>query len=448
MKGGKKNVLLVLTDQQFADAMSCRMGSQYIHTPIMDELAARGTLFTKAYTPHPLCVPARASIITGQYPHELGIMNLAAYPRLGNPGKLVDHQRYPSIGTHFRNCGYATAYVGKWHVPLDINDPGVSGFDFAENIVIKKMQIRHDVHSHNGVDLKNVETISGFLKQERDRPFFAVVSFNNPHNICEWARNQFRDNMPDGDVGTPPAVEECPPVPVNLAQPEDEVDILVQMREESDRRRSAFLNDAEWRIYLWAYYRMIELVDRRLGELMQVLRDTGQEDDTVIVFTSDHGDAGGAHSWNQKRVFYEESSRVPFILVGPGVAGGVTSDVLVQTGIDTFPTLCRAAGVDCPEGLPGLDVRSPAIAERSHIICTTTFRKNSEVDPQQGDIHGHMVRSHRFKYCVYDTGEHRESLYDIDQDPGEMKNLARDPAHADTLQWHRDRHREMFGEAF
>ncbi len=438
----KKNVLLILTDQQFADAMSCRMGTDYIHTPVMDELAARGTLFSKAYSPHPLCVPARASLITGRYPHELGIMDLDAFPKPGgdNAGVLIDHDRYPSIGTHFRNCGYATGYIGKWHIPLDINDPDVCGFDFAENIYIEAIRDGRVVHRHNGVDIKNAEVADRFLRTERDSPFFLTVSFNNPHNICEWARNQLRDDMPDGDVGPPPPVEQCPPVPANLGAPEDEADILLQMRAESARiRKAGLFDDNEWRIYLWAYYRMVELVDRRLGQIMETLRQTGQADNTVVLFTSDHGDACGAHTWHQKRVFYEESSRIPFIVCQPGGAGGDTSDALVQMGIDLFPTLCAAAGVPTPDGLPGLDVCSTAVAERDHIICSTTFERKIEFDPERKGVEGWMVRSARFKYCVYDLGAHRESLYDIDNDPGEMKNLARDPAYREQLQWHRDR---------
>lgn len=132
MTSSKPNILFLMTDQQFGDAMSCRMGNQFIHTPNMDKLAEQGTLFSRAYCPHPLCVPCRSSMITGRYPHELGIMELDAYGKVGGEHpQPVDTHRFPTLATHFRNHGYETGYLGKWHIPLGLDNRDTSGFDFS-----------------------------------------------------------------------------------------------------------------------------------------------------------------------------------------------------------------------------------------------------------------------------------------------------------------------------
>ena len=103
--------------------------------------------------------------------------------------------------------------------------------------------------------------------------------------------------------------------------------------------------EKEWREYIWAYYRKIEGVDKRIGRVLDALRESGQEDDTVVLFTSDHGDCQGAHRWNQKTVFYEESARVAFIISCKGLTSGTVSRDLVHTGVDLLPTLCDYAGI-------------------------------------------------------------------------------------------------------
>ncbi len=126
-----------MTDQQSSDAMSCRIGSDYITTPAMDSLAANGMLFTRAYCPHPLCVPSRTSMLTGRYPHETGV--------LSNADRSKDLSAFPGLGRIFRDAGYDTGYVGKWHVPYPIEDPETHGFRYCANI------------RNNGADLHNLD---------------------------------------------------------------------------------------------------------------------------------------------------------------------------------------------------------------------------------------------------------------------------------------------------
>ena len=106
------NILFIMTDQQSADALSCRMGDRYLKTPALDRLAARGTFFTRAYSPNPLCMPARNSIFTGRHPHETGVTDNSDM----RSGRTLDPADFPTLGTYFRRAGYETAYFGKWHL--------------------------------------------------------------------------------------------------------------------------------------------------------------------------------------------------------------------------------------------------------------------------------------------------------------------------------------------
>jgi len=185
---------------------------------------------------------------------------------------------------------------------------------------------------------------------------------------------------------------------------------------------------------------MNEILDGRIGELLRVLKETGHWNDTMIVFTSDHGDGNAHHHWNQKQVLYDESARVPFIVAQPGSGmGRVDEKQLVNTGIDLIPTLCGLAGIECPEELKGHDwssslAESELPMQRDHIIIETEFGTFGK----PAGVMGRAVRTNRFKYMVYSKGDSREFFADMENDPGEMKNLAGDPEYDEELERHRD----------
>ena len=418
----RPNILLVMTDQQSADAMSCRMGGTYLATPAMDSLAARGVSFTRAYTANPLCVPARTALFTGRPPHVTGFET--------NDLKRPLDGAHRCFATLFRDAGYDTGYFGKWHVPFPAKDTAAHGFDLMGAI------------KNNGADSEIPAAAAAFTKRPRGKPFLLVTSFVNPHNICEWARG---DELKDGEVGAPPPPEACPPAVENLAPPEDEADGMLLMRR-SYQNNALFpvgnFDKDKWRQYRWAYFRMIEKVDAHLATILAALRESGQIDRTVIVFTSDHGDAQGAHGWNQKTIFYDNVARVPLMIAGPGAALGSLSDRLVNTGTDLLPTLCEFAGIPAPAALPGRSLRAsvqdPKTADpRTHVVSEINMAQGGPVDGQTPTLLGRMVRSRRFKYCAYSIGTQRESLFDQDRDPGEMVNLARKAEHRQELVLHR-----------
>ena len=195
-------------------------------------------------------------------------------------------------------------------------------------------------------------------------------------------------------------------------------------------------------------------MDKAIGVVLEALRAGGYEKDTVVVFLSDHGDCHGAHHWNQKTVFYDESARVPLIISWKGKTPKGISNTLVNTGTDVIPTLCDFAGIDVPAGLPGKSMKAPALGRtpdwnREYVVSENHMVQCVPVDGKDLKPQGRMVRSHRYKYCLYSEGQRRESLVDMEKDPGEMVNQAGNPDFKDVLNRHRaflkehaERHRD------
>ena len=403
----RPNILFIMTDQQFAGAMSCA-GNPDLKTPAMDHLAQHGTRFEKAYCSNPLCVPSRTVMMTGRMPHETGIAtNMAVHTSSFDT---------PMLGHFFANAEYECGYAGKWHLPVKLSQTERHGFSwFPEK-------------NGTGSDVDIPAAAAQFFGRQRTQPFLMVASFVNPHDICQWARG---DTLPHGAIPDPPDAATCPALPPNFALPEHEPDVIRRIQHSSKSvYPSVDWTPEKWRQYRWAYCRLVEKVDAQIGQVLDALRKTGHENDTLIVFTADHGDGNAAHHWNQKQVLYEEPTRVPFIVSGtPFATAGVTDDThLVSTGLDLIPTLCDYAGVAVPDGLRGRSVRPLAEGGgveswRDYIVSETEFEYEKTVT----GIQGRMLRTQRHKYIVYSEGTLREQLFDLTKDPGEMDNLAVNP---------------------
>lgn len=419
----RPNLLVITTDQQFAGALSCA-GNKDVHTPYMDRIASRGIRYEWAYCASPACVPSRTSYMTGRYPHETTVTyNTETHPVDAICG-----------ATFFREAGYDTGHVGKWHIPHSIHDQAWSGFRYIAEA------------RHNEVDAAIPAAVETFLNERRENPFLLFASFVNPHDICEWARmaSGYDERFKNGTIPEAPAAADCPLLPDNFAVPPGEPRAIREHQAAPGNagtypvKHWGGSDDARWRQYRWAYYRMVEQVDHYIGHVLAALEKSGQADHTAIVFMSDHGDGMGAHRWNQKMLFYEECVRVPFIVMPPGQQGseGSTSKRLVQTGLDLFPTLFDLAGLPVPASMTGQSAISPEgpSPRRTHLVTETNLQP---AYGEQGIVDGRMIRSDRYKYICYANGQHEEQLFDLDSDPGEMKDLTRDPGHQEILHYHR-----------
>lgn len=400
------NILLIINDQQTAEAMSCA-GNKWVKTPHMDRLAGHGTRFTKAWCAQPLCVPSRAAMLTGKYPHQVGAP-INVHEKKGYWGDDIK-----VMGKIMKDAGYETGYVGKWHVPIPTKSVEKHGFDYIVNTERGDWQ-----------DASIPADCAKFMKKQKgDKPFFLVASFINPHDICEWARGQA---LRMDEIGNPPALEDCPPLPDNLEIPEGEPTFLRKMHLKSPKQYPTVgWEDNRWREYQWAYYRLIEKVDGYIGRVLESLERNGHLDNTIIVFVSDHGDGNGSHRLNQKQVLYEEATNVPFIVshLSKGQKR-VNNTTLVNTGLDLIPTFCEYAHVEIPKELDGVSVKKYVEevekSGRTYLFAETEFAQGTKSFGSKG----RAVRNQQYKYVVYNKGENRDQLFDLKNDPGEMNDLS------------------------
>lgn len=404
----RPNIIYIMTDQQSATAMSCA-GNPDVHTPNMDRLAANGVRFTNAYTAMPLSGPARATMFTGYMPSESGMLE--------NEVPLVDSLRHNTVGTLVKNAGYDCAYAGKWHVNTISIPDGEFGF---RNI------------KDNG-DQGLAEACVDYLRNRPEWPFFLVASFTNPHNICEFARGQ---RTPHAGIPSPATLEDCPNLPDNFAvAPYDASVLQFEKHQNYSLYPTVSYTPDDWRRFRYAYYRLVEAVDAEIGKIVDEIDRQNLWKNTVIVFTSDHGDGNGAHQWNQKTALYEDVNNIPFIVCLPGKKNaGEVSEALVNNCIDFMPSICDWTGAEMPAGRNGASFRP--YAEKGtegpeYIVTETNFLQTS------GTV-GWMVRSAQYKYVLYDKGQYREMLYDMTSDRGEMVNLAVESRYADIVKKHRE----------
>lgn len=346
----RPNIILITTDQQSADAMSFRMGKRWLNTPNMDKLASEGVVFKNAYVANPICAPSRNSIITGLYPHITRIEGNKELTVKDNPNqrkKSWTTEDFTSMGTYFKNVGYETAYFGKWHLNYNPKDIKAHGFETSE------------FTTENGKDSELPAVVNNFLGKQHTKSFLMFVSLLNPHNICEYARFQ---KLPDGPIEPVPQLQELlPPLKKNLLPPKNEADAMTLMRQSYHNNLKLFpvgnYTFQDWQRLAWGYYRLIEKTDSILGQILSSIKENGYDKNTLIIFTSDHGECLGAHEFNQKTVLYEESTRVPFIVRYMGKLKPGRNNSLVNTGVDILPTLFDFANINQPNILPGKSLK-------------------------------------------------------------------------------------------
>ncbi|RMF39252.1 MAG: DUF4976 domain-containing protein [Planctomycetota bacterium] len=432
--GGKYNVLLIVSDDLTATALSC-YGSPLCQTPNIDALALSSVRFTRAYCQGTYCGPSRASFLSGYYPHALNILNYIS-PR----GAIGDRATWPQ---HFKNAAYTTARVSKifhmgvpggiekgddgaddpaswtmrfnspgpeWRAPgqgetLEGNPDGkINGPVGGNTFVVVQADDPDEFHS----DGKTARKACELIDELKDQRFFLGVGFVRPHVPFVAPRPYFAP-YPWENALLPPKIpgdwDDIPPLGINYKT-----------------SKNMKMNLTQQKKAVAGYCAAVAFMDAQVGKVLAALRDAGLEDETIVIFTSDHGYHLGEHDFWAKVSLHEESAAVPLLIRVPGKPPAVC-DSLVEL-LDLFPTTASLCGLEVPDRLQGHDI-SPLLDDPRAAVRSAAFSVNGK---------GFLLRTDRYAFIQYrEDGSGGYELFDMQSDPHQHDNLADDPPFQELL---------------
>ncbi len=431
----RPNVLFIIVDQ-----MRRPMWTPEDITPNFDRLAASGVSFTSAYCSAVMCSPSRACIMTGtQTTQNRMFLNCDRYTRGTQPD--LD-PKIPTLGQIFARAGYRTLYRGKWHLTHEqgrtdgIDNYGFEGWTWLDGLTGR----RTDCGEINGGGPRcGEENDPIFARQAADwlhgqagrtEPWLLVCSLVNPHDICQYPGNYpaFRKLPVEIDSPPPNWNDDLSTKPKAHARWQFYCDLIYG--------RVKRTSELAWRKYLDFYVWCLRDMDRNLGTVLDALDASGHRENTLVVFTSDHGEMGGSHGLRYKGYFaYEEEINVPLVFSWPGRIGAGLTTRALASGVDLLPTLTSLAGIHNPGYTAGVDL-TPALkdpagaAVRDHVIFheDVNYLGGLEIIP----TNIRAIRDSEWKYVYYFNPARADivdyEIYNLKDDPLEMVNLARDPA--------------------
>jgi choline-sulfatase len=416
-----KNVLFIMADEHQAAALSC-LGHGVVKTPNLDRLAARGTSFVNAYSPSPICVPARAAVATGKYVHRTGFWdNAHGYDgRVKGWGHVLQTAGVPvtSIGKlHYRSEEDPTGF-DRQILPIHIAGGVGQVWGSVRNplpTTRKATGMLHPIGAgtapHNVYDMKVADAAASWLVEQgsdRETPWCAFVSFVAPH-FPLTAPEEFLDLYPPQDM----------PLPAVRPGPDYDLHPWVARMNDIENSDDELSTDDNRQKAIAAYYALCSFVDAQIGKVLDALAASGQEDETLVIYTSDHGENLGMRGRWGKSLLYRESTHVPLILAGPGIGGGSRVRTAVSL-LDIAPTITSAFGLPVDPDWPGQSLCT--FAAQADDCDRIVFSEYHAANSPSG---GFMVADARWKYHEY-VGYEPE-LFDLAQDPLETRNLAGDP---------------------
>ncbi len=407
-KQTKPNILYVFADQlRYSELGSS--GNKIVQTPNLDKLAERGIVFDQAFSSCPICSPYRCQIITGKYPHKNGVVDNEYKPRTD---QVTIHQV-------LKRAGYSTAHIGKWHLGYGpYTEEKRYGLDymFAHNCDHSYFQVRYYENERGPIQTnkwspeietsKAIEFIERNCKKKNGTPFSLFLSWGPPH----WPYDQFPNEFNTYD---PAKIDLRPNVPRPLAG---------------------------YALYeLAAYYGNITALDAQMGRLMAKLDELGITENTIVCFTSDHGDHLRSHGYGDpgdwwlhhskrasKATPFEESIHIPFILRYLAQAGGPKRTQTIFSSVDVMPTLLSLCGVDIPEGVQGKDLSHVVRGQKGYEPDSVYLQILGPGWPHRGKWVGFWrgLRTDRWVYARWKDNEYGPWLFDRKKDRWELYNLA------------------------
>ena len=434
----KYNVLFIISDDLTSTALSC-YGNTVCKTPNIDAIAAKGTRFTRAYCQGTYCGPSRASFMSGYYPHATGVLGYKSpRPQIGNRA---------TWSQHFMNNGYHAARVSKiyhmgvpggieqgghgaddaaswherynskgpeWRAPgkgetLQNNPDGKRPVVGGNTFVVVEAEGDDLVHSDGKTAAKAVELIGKFAKN--DKPFFLGVGFVRPHVPFVAPEKYYEPFLPYSKMKLPPKIEgdwdDIPKPGINYCT-------SLNMKMDIRKQKKA----------VGGYYASVAFLDAQVGKVMAALKNSGKADNTIVIFTSDHGFHLGEHDFWAKVSLLDESSQVPLIISVPGKKPAVCHSLTEL--LDLYPTISALCGLPAQSRLQGKDI-SIMLDDPKHTVRKAAF----SVAPMRK---GFLLREDKWAFIQYgETGKSGMELYNMKEDPKQYTSLAKDPAYQKTV---------------
>ena len=425
---GVQTCALPILISALADKMPWKV---YSNTPNIDRLVNIGTSFTNAYCSNSVSVPSRFSLFTGMYGGQFQIRE--------NKCENIDEsvirkfQSKNALGVLFAQNGYDTYYGGKVHLPLASLE-GTSKFKAPTAYGFENYYTKNE---REGLGLASAELLTDLASKQANsdiwKPFLMVASFLNPHDICLESSTNLSSEIISDDLDKVATVQMmrdriaaidsiefyqdyAPSMPVNWDKTVDYPSTKCS--------KKRFLNYPEyyWRKYRWIYGEMVSLVDDHIGNILDVLDRFEQlKNNTIIVFTSDHGEMQGAHGCVTKSMPFEECQRVPFIIAGTDIKHQIVDGINISASVDLLPTLCDLANIPKPDLYDGISLTSLIQGEKS----IEDFHEKRKYIYLESETFISILHN-QYKYIFFDKDGQYDLLFDLYNDPQEMYNIASD----------------------
>ncbi len=431
----RPNIVFVLVDDLRWDEVGAA-GHPYVETPNIDRIAHEGAYFQHAFTTTPLCSPARATFLTGLYPHTSGITD--------NLARNEQSHRLETFPKMLNAAGYDTAFIGKWHMGND--DSPRSGWSTwaamkgQGEALSPELNIDGERRQFEGYVTDILTDLSvEFVERERGAPFLLYLSHKALHPNST--------QLDDGSDAPPPsgvtgfiaadrhkgryANETVPRRPNSGVAPVDRPALMRQIGDLPPLGPDTVTPDET----IQQRQEMLLAVDESLGRVLDAIEKLGELDDTIVVVTSDHGYWYGEHGlWGERRLAYEEALRIPMMMRFPArVPAGLRPGQMVLS-IDIAPTLLELAGATPPDGLHGMSMAPILDGDDPSWRSSFLVEYYSDTVFERIDHMGYKaVRTDRYKYIRYVDLDGMDELYDIDADPYELRNVINHPRYAEVL---------------
>ncbi|MEL6865338.1 MAG: sulfatase [Bacteroidota bacterium] len=437
-----RNIIFILSDDHRYDYMGFTGKIPWLETPHMDRLASEGLYCPNTFVTTALCSPSRASILTGQYTHSHQVVDNQA----PDPGNLIYFPQY------LQEKGYETAFFGKWHMGSHSDDPR-PGFDHWEsfkgqgtyyepelNINGERIEYPDSVYI---TDLLTKHAVDWLKNRKSEKPFFLYLSHKAVHAMFRPAKRHL-NRYKEEEIAYPPSFKtsaqsvrgknprKSPYVGEDYYGEGRTPDWQKMQRESWHGVDYMYHGRMDFETFFKRYCETLKGVDESIGAMLDYLINAGLDQSTMLVYMGDNGFSFGEHGLIDKRHFYEESAKVPFLVRCPELfPGGQVVQKMIQN-IDVAPTFLELAGIQKPEQMQGQSIL-PVLEGRDTVWRDKIFYEYYwEYDfPHTPTMHG--VRTDRYKYIryhgIWDTNE----FYDLQEDPYEMNNLIASPAHQDII---------------